>query len=118
MPEKYSRLAQQIYEAAKIAIKSSVGLADECRVRVGLHQGLVVSSQLFDVIMDVMTYKMCDNLEYYVSGRATCESTRIKKCRRLLESRGLRLSRTKIGYLKTKECEGLKNMYSSRWCLP
>lgn len=54
MQKKYVRLVKQMYEERASAIKSSVGLTDDFRVRIGSHQESVPRPYLFDVLMDVM----------------------------------------------------------------
>ena len=58
--EKYMTPAQDMYKGVKTLVRSSVGDTEEFTVKVGLHQGSVLSPYLFDLIMNVIAEEMKD----------------------------------------------------------
>ena len=44
-----------VYDRARIVMRSSAGLTEEFEVGVGLHQGSVLSPFLFAIMMDKLT---------------------------------------------------------------
>ncbi|XP_061541504.1 uncharacterized protein LOC133407527, partial [Phycodurus eques] len=50
--EKYVRIIQDMYEGSRTAVRCAVGVTDEFKVDVGLHQGSALSPFLFAVVMD------------------------------------------------------------------
>ena len=54
IPENYVRLVKDTYEDARTQVKTSIGLTDKIKVRVGLRQGSLLSPYLFDLMLDVM----------------------------------------------------------------
>lgn len=54
-PEKYARMIQEIYTNAVTRVRSSVRETDGFQIKVGLHQGSVLSLFIFNIVMDVMT---------------------------------------------------------------
>ncbi|XP_067121872.1 uncharacterized protein [Centruroides vittatus] len=108
IPEKYVRLAKEMYEGTETQVKSSVGTAEGFSVNVGLHQELALSPYLFDLIMDVL---VCD-VKYgspwsmlFADSIVLCEPSQTKaekkleEWRKVLEERGMRISRTKTAYM-------------------
>lgn len=55
MPKKYIRLDWQLYEETKTAVKTSVGLTNGFRIKIGWHLGSVLIPYLFKMIMSMMT---------------------------------------------------------------
>ena len=54
-PESYVESIQDMYYGARTSVRSAAGLMEEFEVKVGLHQGLVLSPSLFAIIMDLLT---------------------------------------------------------------
>ena len=50
--EKYVRVVQDLYESCRTMVRCPVGVTEEFKVEVGLHQGLALSLFLFAVVMD------------------------------------------------------------------
>ena len=53
--EHYVEVVIDMYDKAKIAVRSAAGLTDEFMVGFGLHQGSAFSPFLFAAIMEVLT---------------------------------------------------------------
>ena len=53
--EMYVRLVQDMYEESETVVKCPVGTTESFKVKVGLHQGSVLSPFLFAVSMDRLT---------------------------------------------------------------
>ena len=53
--EKYIRLVLDMYKDAETVVRSTAGTSEPFPVKVGLHQGSVLSPFLFNIIMDVLT---------------------------------------------------------------
>ncbi|KAF7647582.1 hypothetical protein LDENG_00169870 [Lucifuga dentata] len=53
--EKYVRVVQDMYESCKTVVRCAVGVTEEFKVEVGLHQGSALSPFLFAVVMDRLT---------------------------------------------------------------
>ncbi|KAI5715261.1 hypothetical protein M8J77_013350 [Diaphorina citri] len=114
VPEKYVRLVNEM--GVKTEIRSSVGMTEGFEVRVGLHQGSVISPYLFDMVMDVLTddfrgeapwnMLFADDIVICDFSKETLE-IKLEEWRKAFEQRGLKISRTKTEYLTTKDVEGL-----------
>jgi len=57
--EIYVRLVQDRYDRVTPYIDSCVGTTEEFEIKVGLHQGPTLSPYLFDLIMDVISERVC-----------------------------------------------------------
>ena len=55
IPEVVVRPVMSLYEGAKIRVRVDSELSEEFEVNVGVHQGYVLSSFLFVVVVDVVT---------------------------------------------------------------
>lgn len=53
--EKYVRVVQDMYESSETEVRCAVGVTEEYKVEVELHQGLALSSFLFALVMDRLT---------------------------------------------------------------
>ena len=53
--EKYVQLVQDVYEESETVVRCAVGTTESFKVKVGLHQGSVLSPFLFAVIVDRLT---------------------------------------------------------------
>ena len=52
MAEKYVEFVQDMYEGSKIMARHTVGTTESFKIKIELHQRLVLSLFLFTVIMD------------------------------------------------------------------
>ena len=111
VPEKYVRLAQDMYDGAETKVRSSVGLTGNFYVNVGLHQGSALSPYLFDLVMDVITQGVRDESPWcmlFADDIVLCSTSRevveekLEEWRREMEGRGLKISRKKTEYLSLK----------------
>ncbi|XP_063600667.1 uncharacterized protein LOC134776844 [Penaeus indicus] len=57
-PEKYVRVIKESYRNVTTKVRSTVGTTGSFQVKVGLHQGSVLSPFLFDIVLDVLTEAM------------------------------------------------------------
>ena len=55
IPEVLVRSVMSLYEGAKTRVRVDSELSDEFEVKVGMHQGSVLSPFLFAVVVDVVT---------------------------------------------------------------
>ena len=55
IPEILVRSVMSLYEGAKTKVRVDIELSEEFEVRVGMHQGSVLSPFLFAVVVDVVT---------------------------------------------------------------
>ena len=53
--EKYVKVMQDMYEDSIITVRCAVGITEEFKVEVGLHQGSALSPLLFVTVMDRLT---------------------------------------------------------------
>ena len=53
--ETYVRLVQDMYKENETVVRREIGTTESFKVKVGLHQGSVLSLFLFAVIMDKLT---------------------------------------------------------------
>ena len=109
VPEKYVRLIQEMYRDARTSVKSAVGNTESFGVKVGLHQGSTLSPFLFNIVFDILTKEVRRGIPHniiYADDVVLCGETRegvemiLEEWRRALESRGLRISRTKTEYMR------------------
>lgn len=52
MAEKYVRVEQDMYESCETAVRCTVGVTEEFKMVLGLHQGSALSPFLFTLVMD------------------------------------------------------------------
>ena len=78
--EKYVQLVQDMYEGSKTVVRCVVGTTESSKVKVGLHQGLALSSFLFAVIMDRLTNEVENHHGQccFADDIVICEETRKK----------------------------------------
>ena len=55
MDEWFSRTVMALYTEACTIVRTDAGLSESFEVKVGLHQGSVLSPQLFAAVMDVVS---------------------------------------------------------------
>ena len=115
VPEKYVRLVQDMYKGVKTLVRSSVGDTEKFTVKVGLHQGPVLSQYLFDLIMDVIAKEVkgpppwsmmfTDGIALCCKEREEVENKTEDWCR-VMEERGLRVSLKKTENMQFNDVEG------------
>jgi hypothetical protein len=112
--EKYVRLIQECYRKATTRVRSTVGMTESFEVKVGLHQGSALSPLLFNIVFDVVTEGVRENPPWcllYADDIVLIAQSRIELERKLekwryaLESRGMRISRSKTEYFTTDESQ-------------
>ena len=78
MGEKYVRLVQDMYEKSETVARCAVGTTESFKVKVGLHQGSVLSP-LFAAIMDRLTNEVRGEPPWtmlFADDIVICEETR------------------------------------------
>ena len=105
----YIRVIKDMYEGVKTSVRSSAGDTEYFPIDMGLHQGLVLSSFLFTIIMDELTKEIQDEVPWcilFADDIALIDETRgrlnekLERWKHRLESRGFRLSRSKTECLR------------------
>ncbi|KAK2896145.1 hypothetical protein Q8A73_015633 [Channa argus] len=110
--EKYVRVVQDMYESCKTVVRCVVGVTEEFKVEVGLHQGSALSPFLFALVMDRLTDEVrqespwtmmfADNIVICSESREQVEEN-LERWRSALENRGMKLSRSKTEYMCVNE---------------
>ena len=118
VPEKYVRMIQDTYRDVTTQVRSTVGVTDSFRVQLGLHQGSALSPFLFNIVFDVLTETVredppwcvpyADDVVILARSRAASQ-VKLERWREALESRGLKISRSKTEYMTT-DLEGDQNV--------
>ena len=108
--EKYVKVIKECYKDVMTSVRSTVGKTDEFKVGVGLHQGSALSPLLFNIVFDVITENVreeppwciiyADDVVLVAESRVGVER-KLEEWRNALESRGMRISRTKTEYFTT-----------------
>nr|XP_009794373.1 PREDICTED: uncharacterized protein LOC104241155 [Nicotiana sylvestris] len=109
--KKIIRVIQDMYDGAKTWVRTTGGDSDYFPVEMGLHQGSTLSPFLFSLAMDSLTRHIqwevpwcllfADDIVQIDEMRGGVNE-RLEVWRHTLESKGFKLSRTKIEYLKCK----------------
>ena len=106
--EKYMGLIQDMYGGARTLVRTSFGEAEMFPVTVGLHQGSSPSPYIFDIIMEELGRGIIEPAQWdllFADNIVIISTTReglqqkIERWRRVLEDRGLKMSRKKTGYM-------------------
>ncbi|XP_002731282.2 uncharacterized protein LOC100366586, partial [Saccoglossus kowalevskii] len=114
IPEAMVRAVMSLYEGAKTRVRVGSELSEEFEVKVGVHQGSVLSPLIFAVVIDVVTESAREGLmgemlyaDYLVLMDDTMEGLREKfvKWKKAFESKGLKvnLGKTKVMVSGTEE---------------
>ncbi|KAK2913101.1 hypothetical protein Q8A73_007214 [Channa argus] len=110
--EKYVRAVQDMYESCKTVVRCAVGVTEEFKVEVGLHQGSALSPFLFALVMDRLTDEVRQESPWtmmFADDIVICSESReqveenLEKWRSALENRGMKLSRSKTEYMCVNE---------------
>ncbi|KAJ7957491.1 Retrovirus-related Pol polyprotein LINE-1 [Quillaja saponaria] len=109
VPTKYVEVIKDMYEGVMTRVRTLDGMAGEFSITIGVHQGLSLSPYLFALVMDELTYNIqdralwcmlfADDIMLIYETREGLNS-KLEMWRNALESKGLRLSRTKIEYIE------------------
>ncbi|KAK3529995.1 hypothetical protein QTP86_009381 [Hemibagrus guttatus] len=113
--EKYVRVVQDMYERSRTVVRCAVGQTEEFNVAVVLHQGSALSPFLFAIVMDQLseevkqespwTMMFADDIVICSESREQVEEN-LERWRFALESRGMKVSRSKTEYMCVNEREG------------
>ncbi|KAK2921796.1 hypothetical protein Q8A73_001281 [Channa argus] len=110
--EKYVRVVQDMYESCKTVVRCAVGVTEEFKVEVGLHQGSALSPFLFALVMDRLTDEVRQESPWtmmFADDIVICSESReqveenLERWRSALENRGMKLSRSKTEYMCVNE---------------
>ncbi|KAF3708357.1 Retrovirus-related Pol polyprotein from type-2 retrotransposable element R2DM [Channa argus] len=110
--EKYVRVVQDMYESCKTVVRCAVGVTEEFKVEVGLHQGSALSHFLFALVMFRLTNEVrqespwtmmfADDIVIWSKSRKQVEEN-LERWRSALESTGIKLSHSKTEYMCVNE---------------
>ncbi|KAD6796640.1 hypothetical protein E3N88_07536 [Mikania micrantha] len=108
IPWRYIELIRDTYAGAKTSVRAPVGETGSFLVEVGLHQGSALSPFLFAVILDELSKSIQQDIPWcmlftddivLVAENEEDLNARLEEWRLALESKGLRISRSKTEYL-------------------
>ena len=109
LPKVYVNIIEDMYEGASTRVRSLCGETEDFRVRVGVHQGSALSPYLFSLVMDEITKDIQGEVPWcmlfaddiVLIGESPEEMNgRLEEWREALESKGLRISRSKTEYIE------------------
>ncbi|KAJ7957951.1 Retrovirus-related Pol polyprotein LINE-1 [Quillaja saponaria] len=109
VPTKYVEVIKDMYEGVLTRVRTVDGMTGEFPITIGVHQGSSLSPYLFALIMDELTYNIQDRAPWcmlFADDIVLVDETReglnskLEMWRNALESKGLRLSRTKTEYME------------------
>jgi len=101
-------LIQDMYEGARTLVRTSVGETEIIPVTVGLHQGSSLRLYIFDKIMEELGRGIIERAPWdllFADDIVIISTTgeellqKIERWRRVLEDRGLKMSRKKTEYM-------------------
>ncbi|KAM2329844.1 hypothetical protein ACFX1X_020752 [Malus domestica] len=107
----YIQAIKDMYDGVKTAVRTHEGQIESFPITVGLHQGSSLSNYLFALVMDKLTGHIQDDIPWcmlFVDDIVLIDETqewvnvKFNLWREVLESKGLRLSRSKIEYMECK----------------
>jgi Reverse transcriptase (RNA-dependent DNA polymerase) len=107
----YIRAIQDMYDGVTTGVRTPAGESKDFPISIGLHQGSALSPYLFNLVLDVLTrdiqkvIPMCmlfaDDIVLIAESREEV-NVKLEIWREALESKGLRLSRSKTEYMHCK----------------
>ncbi|KAJ7971514.1 Retrovirus-related Pol polyprotein LINE-1 [Quillaja saponaria] len=109
VPTKYVKVIKDMYEGVMTRVQTVDGMIGEFPITIGVHQGSSLSPYLFALVMDELTYNIQDRAPWcmlFADDIVLIDETReglnskLGMWRNALESKGLRLSRTKTKYME------------------
>ncbi|XP_063533678.1 uncharacterized protein LOC134743977 [Cydia strobilella] len=109
VPEYYIELIQDMYNNVSTRVRSLAGVSKAFEVKVGVHQGSVLSPLLFNLVMDYLTRDIPSPLPWTMmyaddivlaANTANDAQQLLNMWTNALEKYGLRVSRSKTEYLK------------------
>ena len=112
IPEEYVRVVQDMYRDCMTAVRSAVGVTEDFKVEVGLHQGSALSPFLFAIVMEGFTDEVRQELPWtmmFADDIVICGESRmqveesLEQWRYALERRGMKVSRSKTEYMCMSE---------------
>ncbi|KAF3650426.1 Mitochondrial arginine transporter BAC1 [Capsicum annuum] len=131
IPVAYIRSIKDMYEGAEIRVRTVGGDSEHFSVLTGLHQGSTLSPFLFALVMHMLTRDIQGEVPWcmlfaddvvLIDESRRGVNNKLEIWRQTLESKGFRLSRTKIEYLDCKfsdarqEDEGVVKLESQGVC--
>ena len=108
MTEKYVRVVQDMYGSCKTVVRCAMGVTEEFKVEVGLHQGSALSPFLFAMVMDRLTDEVRQESPWtmmFADDIVICSESReqveenLERWRYALERRGMKVSRSMTEYM-------------------
>ena len=113
---KVCEIIQDMYDRVQTYVWCSVGETEKFPVKVGLHQGTALSPYLFNLIMDVISAEVRDEVPLSMlfdddiilsSSQHENVEKKLEEWRKVMEERGLKISRRKTEHLQyNKEGDG------------
>ncbi|KAJ7946136.1 Retrovirus-related Pol polyprotein LINE-1 [Quillaja saponaria] len=109
VPTIYIEVIKDMYEGVLTRVRTVDGMTGEFSITIGVHQGSPLSPYLFALVMDELTYNIQDRAPWcmlFADDIVLVDETReglnskLGMWRNALESKGLRLSRTKTEYME------------------
>jgi hypothetical protein len=106
---KYITLIKDMYDYIVTSVRTSDGDTNDFLINIGLHQGSALSPYLFALVMDEVTRDIQGYIPWcmlfaddvvLVDESRTVVDQKLELCRRTLEAKGFRLSRSKMEYMK------------------
>jgi hypothetical protein len=109
VPTKYVTLIKDMYDNVVTSVRACDGETSDFPLKIGLHQGSALSPYIFALVMDAVTRDIQGEIPWcmlFADDVVLIDESRIGVDRKLelwrqtLESKGFRLSRTKIKYMR------------------
>jgi len=116
-------IIKALYNDAKTSVRNKQGESKEFEVKVGVHQGSVLSPLLFSIVLEALSREFREGLPWellYADDLALMAETKdqlvekIKRWKQGLEERGLRVNMGKTKVLKCRARVGQKED-SGKW---
>nr|XP_033493144.1 uncharacterized protein LOC117263658 [Epinephelus lanceolatus] len=110
--EKYVRVVQDMYESCRTVVRCAVGVTEEFKVEVGLHQGSALCPFFFAMVMDRLTDEVrqeCPWTMMFADDIVICSESReqveenLERWRNALERRRMKVNHSKTEYMCVNE---------------